>query len=69
MAVFRLKKNEAVCESSNEVFVENLKRDGIIDYSSSENKRLFFSDGRKFLEQLKFNFRSAYLSSSGIIDI
>lgn len=55
------------CESANAIFVQNLKRDGIKDYSSSGEKRLFFPNGRKFLEQLKFNFNSAYLSASDVI--
>lgn len=67
VAVCRLQDDRVVCESDNDIFVENLKRDGIIDYSSLEKKRLFFSDGRKFLEQLKFNFKSAYLIASDII--
>lgn len=68
LAVCRLQNNEVVCESGNEVFTDNLGKDGIADYSSPEKKRLFFRDGRRFLEQLKFNFSSAYLSASDIIE-
>lgn len=68
LAIFRLKNNDVICESENEVFMENIKQKGVIDYSNPEKKRLFFSDGRKFLEQLKFNFSSAYLNASDIIE-
>lgn len=68
LAVCRLKEDakEVTCESASPVFLENLEREGIKDYSAPNGKRLFFPDGRKFLEQLKFNFNSAYLSASDV---
>jgi len=70
LAVCRLEEGagEVVCESANPVFTDNLKREGIKDYSGSGKERLFPYDGRKFLEQLKFHFRSAYLSASDVIE-
>lgn len=68
IAVCRLQDGSVICESDNDIFIENLKQEGIIDYSSHEKRHLFFSDGRKFLEQLKFNFNSAYLLASEIIE-
>ena len=54
-----------ICEGDKE-FAENLMREGILDYSSSPSKKLFPKDGIKFLEQLKYNFKSAYLMASDI---
>ena len=57
---------EIVCEG-NQVLSENIKKGGIKDYSSQDKKgQLFFKDGLKFLEQLKFNFTSGYLNASEI---
>lgn len=50
------------------VFVDNLMKDGIKDYSTPEKLTLFFKDGLKFLEQLKFNFTSGYLNASEIME-
>lgn len=68
IAACHIQEEGVVCESKNDIFIEKLKCDGIIDYSSPEKKHLFFPDGRKFLEQLKFNFKSAYLFASDIIE-
>lgn len=59
-------KGEVQC-GGDDVFVENIKKDGIKDYSSQDKKgKLFLKDGLKFLEQLKFNFTSGYLNASDI---
>jgi len=62
--------NEGVVEcKGSENLVENLKKDGIKDYSdNSGNTRLFLKDGLRFLEQLKFNFKSGYLNASDILE-
>jgi len=43
-----------------------LNHDGIIDYTSKENKKLFPADGEKFLDQLKHYFKSGYINASDI---
>lgn len=63
----RLVGEQVVCEG-DEIFVRNLEREGIFDYSSPEYPRptLFFKDGRKFLEQLQNHFRSGYLIATEV---
>lgn len=59
---------EAECEG-NQTLVDNLRMEGIKDYSKTDRinpSKLFFKDGLKFLEQLKFNFASGYLNASDI---
>jgi len=66
IATCRLKDDVVACEG-NEVLINNLKEDGISDYSSADpGKKLFFKDGPKFLEQLMFNFKSGYLNASAV---
>lgn len=56
------------CEG-DKIFMENLEKDGIRDYSDEANtKKLFTRDGMKFLEKLKFNFKSGYLNASDIMN-
>ena len=65
-ATCHLKDGMVVCEG-DEVLINNLERDGIFDYSSADpDKKLFFQDGLKFLEQLMFNFKSGYLNASAV---
>lgn len=54
-----------VCDGS-EPLIENLRREGILDYSSQNRTKLFFQDGVKFLEQLQYNLKSGYLNASEI---
>ncbi len=55
-----------ICEGEG-AFVENLQREGIKDYVDvSGGKILFPRDGIGFLENLKYAFRSGYLSASDI---
>ena len=55
-----------VCEGDQQ-FVESLIREGVRDYSSQgEPKELFPKDGIRFLEQLKYHFKSGYLMASDI---
>jgi hypothetical protein len=53
------------CKGSG-ALVENLAKEGVRDYSAAEKIMLFPKDGMKFLEQLKFNFRSGYLNASEV---
>ena len=65
MAICHLTDDFVVCEG-NERLVKSLE-DGVLDYSSDDsNKKLFFKDGLKFLEQLKYNFKSGYLNASEV---
>ena len=59
---------EVECEG-DPTLAENLKREGIKGYSDADRNipsKLFFKDGLKFLEQLKFNFTSGYLNASDV---
>ena len=53
------------CEG-DDVFIGNLRDQGIKDYNNPKGDKLFFKDGIKFLEQLKFNFTSGYLNASDV---
>ena len=66
IATCKLDGDKVVCEGENKVFIENLEKDGITDYSGDERKIFFPKDGLKFLEQLKYNFKSGYLNASEI---
>ena len=46
--------------------IENLKGEGIFDYKNSTPTKLYPYDGISFLENLKYNFRSGYLSASEV---
>lgn len=59
---------EVECEGDIKL-ANNLKEDGIKDYSNADgvvSSKIFFKDGLKFLEQLKFNFTSGYLNASDV---
>lgn len=59
-----LKEDRVICKGG-ENFIEYLKKEGILNYSDLPRK-LFPKDGLRFLEQLKFNFKSGYLNASDI---
>lgn len=61
----KLINGEVVCEG-DQIFVENLEKEGIFDYSSSGKNKFYPKDGLKFLEQLRFNFKSGYLNASDV---
>jgi len=65
IATCSLANGQVICRGDRD-FVQYLEREGIFDYSDSSHKKLFFKDGLKFLEQLKFNFKSGYLNASDI---
>lgn len=62
-----LEEDGTVSCSGDEVLVENLKNGGIKNYAEPDSL-LFFKDGLKFLEQLKFNFNSGYINGSDIME-
>lgn len=58
---------EVECEGTAGL-IENLKKEGIRDYSDKDKRiTLYITDGLKFLEQLKFNFTSGYLNASDVL--
>lgn len=65
LATCRLIDNKVVCKG-DEIFVKNLEKGGILDYTSSPRQKLFPKHGLKFLQQLQNNFRSGYLIASDI---
>lgn len=65
LAVCKLVGEEVVCEG-DEIFIKNLNQEGIFNYTTESREKVFPKDGRKFLEQLKFNFKSGYLNASDI---
>jgi hypothetical protein len=54
-----------LCEGE-EPITGNLIAKGIDDYSGGDGSKLFTTDGLKFLEQLKNNFKSGYLMASEV---
>ena len=65
IAVCSLKGEEVVC-TGDEEFVLSLSEQGIEDYTASPPRKIFPKDGRIFLEQLKFNFKSGYLNATEV---
>lgn len=56
--------NELVECVGEEKFIEFLNSEGVRDYTKTPPEQLFPKDGLKFLEQLKYNFKSGYLSAT-----
>lgn len=67
LATCKLINNVVVCEGDM-VFINNLEKEGIKNYSQNGPDKLFLKDGLSFLEQLKYNFKSGYLNASDIIE-
>jgi len=65
IATCRLVGDVVECEGDG-VFIDNLSKEGIYNYSAPERSMLFFKDGMRFLEHLALNFRSGYLSASEV---
>ena len=65
VVICKLIDEKVKCEGS-ESFIKNLEEKGILDYSGSTDKNLFFKDGLLFLQQLKNNFKSGYLNASEV---
>jgi len=66
IATCALQPNDTVICNGQEVFIQNLAKEGINDYTQEKPTKLFPKDGLKFLEQLRFNFKSGYLNASEI---
>lgn len=52
--------------SGDELLIKNLQTKGILDYKENTNKKLFPTDGKIFLENLKYNFNSGYFNATDI---
>lgn len=52
--------------SGDQQFVAKLVNEGISNYQSSGSEKLYPKDGKLFLEQLKFNFASGYISATDV---
>lgn len=68
IAVCRL-TNEKIVTIEGESWITDQLKAGIEDYSDPTNhKPLKPETGLKFLEQLKYNFKSGYLNATDIIE-
>lgn len=67
IATCRLISDAVICEGDS-IFIKNVTRDGIYDYSSKPRKKLFPRDGKIFLENLKYAFKSGYLTATDVQD-
>lgn len=65
IATCTMAEDIVVCEG-DEALIKNLEKDGILDYSQTPPQKIFPKDGLRFLEQLKYNFKSGYLNASEI---
>lgn len=63
--VCRLADNVVLCQG-DKALTESLNNEGIKDYSKDMPTKLYPNDGLRFLEQLRFNFKSGYLNASEI---
>lgn len=69
IATCHLNESGKVECTGQEGLIENLKKEGIRDYGNKDKRViLYFKDGLKYLEQLKFNFTSGYLNVSDILE-
>jgi len=65
LAVCRLEAGIVKCEG-DPIFIANLEKEGILDYTKKRGAKLFLRDGLRFLEELKHNFTSGYLNASEV---
>jgi len=66
IATCKLAEEGIVCEGEP-LFIENLEKEGILDYSQPQARiKLFPKDGIKFLENLKYALKSGYLSATDV---
>ncbi|MFA5830971.1 MAG: hypothetical protein WC878_04035 [Candidatus Paceibacterota bacterium] len=49
-------------------FADFATNEGIRNYTSDGEKKLFPKDGILFLEQLRYNFKSGYLNASEVLE-
>jgi len=70
IATFRMQEDEPgkveVDGDHNHPVLENIRNEGIFDYKNAKPGKLYPYDGMSFLENLKYYFRSGYLSASEV---
>lgn len=69
IATFKMGEDDPNVEIDGDQYhpaIENLKGEGIFDYKNASLNKLYPYDGLSFLENLKYNFRSGYLSASEV---
>lgn len=64
LVICKLINNEVVFEGDDN-FSNNIQKEGVFDYFNNRQK-IYPKDGLKFLEQLKYNFKSGYLMATDI---
>ncbi len=69
IATCRLVENDIVECTGEEPFVSRLINQGIRDYTKDgSQQQLLPKDGLRFLEQLKYNFKSGYLNATDVLE-
>jgi hypothetical protein len=63
---FMEEPREVTIDGQDNPMIRNCVFEGIFDYKYSQPRRLFPSNGLVFLENLKYHFRSGYLSASDV---
>ncbi|HEY4474506.1 MAG TPA: hypothetical protein VJC06_01115 [Candidatus Paceibacterota bacterium] len=69
IATFRLTEESGIVEIDGDHshrIVEDIKGEGIFDYKYARPGKLYPNDGMKFLENLKYHFRSGYLLATDV---
>lgn len=70
IATFKLLDGESgvveIDGEHNHYVLEGIKGEGIFDYKYARPGKLYPNDGMKFLENLKYHFRSGYLLATDV---
>lgn len=69
IATFRLTEESSVVQidgDHNHRIIESIQGEGILDYKYARPGKLYPYDGMKFLENLKYQFRSGYLLATDV---
>ena len=69
IATFKLTEESGVVEIEGDhehAIVKSIQWEGIFDYKYARPGKLYPNDGMKFLENLKYHFRSGYLLATDV---
>jgi hypothetical protein len=70
IATFKLLEGESraveIDGDRDNLVVESIQGEGIFDYKNARPGKLYPNDGMSFLENLKYHFRSGYLSATDV---
>jgi len=69
IATFRLTEESGVVEIDGDhehAIIKDIQWEGIFDYKYARPGKLYLYDGMKFLENLKYHFRSGYLLATDV---